>query len=166
MSQINRPPIGLQSLLGSKNFGQNPSELAQQVVPTVDLYPFWASQQLRFNRDTVTAVAGQGSVVETTLPQDETWGILSVAFGAEILISASDDFGIRIALDETITGTDNFVVAFAEQSNPDGDFSWVIWQPPVGFFLTPGYVIRGIFYGNNLAAKDFELHTIYYKLEV
>lgn len=47
MSQINRPPIGLQQLLGSQNFGDNPDDLRQGVVPTIDLTPFYGSGVLR-----------------------------------------------------------------------------------------------------------------------
>lgn len=47
MSQINRPPTGLQQLLGSQNFGVNPNELERTVQSTVDLVPFLGSQTLR-----------------------------------------------------------------------------------------------------------------------
>lgn len=46
MSKINTPPIGLQSLLGSQSFGDNPSDLLQQVRPAIDLLPFWGSTKL------------------------------------------------------------------------------------------------------------------------
>ena len=52
MSKINRPPVGLQFLLGSQNFGENPSHLAQQVTPTLDLFEFYATELLRHD-DTV-----------------------------------------------------------------------------------------------------------------
>lgn len=47
MSQINRPPTGLQQLLGSQNFGVNPDNLARDVMGVVNLYPFYAAQTLR-----------------------------------------------------------------------------------------------------------------------
>lgn len=47
MSRINRPPLGLQQILGSQNFGVNPTELKQDVQPTVDLLPFYGAGLLR-----------------------------------------------------------------------------------------------------------------------
>lgn len=50
MSKINTPPIGLQQLLGSQNFGDNPDDLLQQVRSVVDLIPFWGAQHMEVSR--------------------------------------------------------------------------------------------------------------------
>lgn len=63
MSRINRPPVGLQGLLDSQNFGENPSELGQIVRPTVDLFPFYATQLLR-SSNIVGSKTGAG-LIET-----------------------------------------------------------------------------------------------------
>lgn len=47
MSRINRPPQGLQKLLGSQNFGENPREFLQDVRPTVELRPFFSADLIR-----------------------------------------------------------------------------------------------------------------------
>lgn len=47
MSQVNRPPTGLQQLLGSQNFGDNPDQLLNEVRPTLDLLPMYGSGLLR-----------------------------------------------------------------------------------------------------------------------
>jgi hypothetical protein len=47
VSQINRPPQGLQYLLGSQNFGVNPNELITTIQPTVDVSDMLASQLVR-----------------------------------------------------------------------------------------------------------------------
>lgn len=167
MSKINSPPIGLQSLLGSKNFGENPDDLGQQVRPVVDMLPFWASQRLRF-LNAKTNSSGQQSVVEIQVPLGETWMILSVAFDVEML-AAADDMNSKIALDETNTGVDWYTVAsnfFMNVSSMNGQFFTTMWNPPIGFFLSGGTVIRGIHQGSNQAAKDFELDVVYYRLEI
>lgn len=168
MSQINRPPIGLQSLLGSKNFGENPSNLAQQVLPAVDMFPFWASQVLKFEKVSGNST-GVGSLIETQVPNGKTWGVLSCAFLLEHLGGAAEDQVMSIALDETLTGTDWFTVA--QLTNPgnvdDGLFEICIWQPSHIFWLPPLYGIRGIL-DSAAAAQDrqFELQTVYYELDV
>lgn len=55
MSRINRPPFGLQQLLGSQNFGKNPPDLAQVVQPTIDLTPFYGAGLLRMESNTGSA---------------------------------------------------------------------------------------------------------------
>jgi hypothetical protein len=57
MSQINRPPQGLQFLLGSQNFGVNPNELITTIQPTVDVSDMLASQLVR-------SASGSGSRVD------------------------------------------------------------------------------------------------------
>jgi len=73
MSRINRLPRGLQDLLGSKNFGVNPSEMGQQVAPIHDLFPHWASERLVARTTTATAPAAQTNVQTFTVPDDEVW---------------------------------------------------------------------------------------------
>ena len=167
MSQINRPPVGLQSLLGSKNFGANPSDLAQQVIPIADLFPFWASQTLRFDKQTGTS-SGAGSLIEVQVPSGKTWGILSCAFQCEST-PANDDFILSVAIDENLTGTDWYIVASeVNGGNLDGGIlPSVVWTPPQLFWLPPEYSLRGILdTGSTVATRDFELHTVYYELDV
>ena len=167
MSQINRPPIGLQSLVGSKNFGVNPSDLGQQVLPVVELLPFWASQALKFQKLTGTA-AGAGSLIEAQVPQGKTWGILSAAFHIEVPI-ANVDFIASIAIDENLTGTDWYTVAAITNGGnlDDGLFEICMWTPPVTFWIPPEYTIRGVLDSSSPAqTRDFELHLVYYELDV
>lgn len=66
MSRINRTPGGLQTLLGSQNFGDNPSELGPVVAPTLDLLPFYGSEVLRSQYIQGTR-ASEGEVARTAL---------------------------------------------------------------------------------------------------
>jgi len=169
MSQINRPPVGLQGLLGSQNFGQNPNDLAQQVLPIVDLFPFWSSQTLKFDKQTGTS-AGGGSLIETQVPTDKTWGVLSCAFALS-MATLNLDYNMQIAIDENATGTEFFVVASRTQvGNLKADIPIAaLYQPRHIVWLPPGYVIRGVFNSDgtgDASVKTFELDTVYYELDV
>lgn len=60
---INRAPPGLLSLLGVPSFGRNPSFLADQVVPTLDLRTFYQSVYCQEAINTITAPAAVGQHV-------------------------------------------------------------------------------------------------------
>mgnify|MGYP000431930982 CR=1 FL=1 len=167
MSQINRPPIGLQGLLGSQNFGTNPSELSQIVSPGIDLFPFWASQGLKFDKQTGSA-AGVGSLIETQVPDGKTWAVLSCAFLCDDPTANADRIQ-WIAIDENATGTDYFVVAVENFGGAIDDalFRTVIWRPSPLFWLPPKFVIRGVLDTAQAGvSRDFELHTVYYEIDV
>ena len=68
MSRINRPPLGLQGLLDSQNFGENPSELGAIVRPTIDLFPFYGTQLLR-SSNIVGSKTGAGLIEQLTVGQ-------------------------------------------------------------------------------------------------
>lgn len=73
MSRINRVPFGLQDLLGSQNLGVNPSDMAQQVAPTLDLFPFWSAERLTMYTDTAVEVTARGAYLAYTVPLGEAW---------------------------------------------------------------------------------------------
>ncbi len=50
MSQVNRVPRGLQSVLNSQNFGRNPDELGQTIVPIIDIGRFYEAETLSVKR--------------------------------------------------------------------------------------------------------------------
>lgn len=165
MSQINRPPIGLQGLLGSKNFGVNPSDLNQQVVPIVDLFDFWASQTLRYIKETAVT-AGVGNVINTVVPSDKVWMPLSVAFLADV-DNTGHDTNYQIRLDENTLGNVSFTVASEKLENPQVTYTHfpTIWQPVVPFFLPAGYAIRGWIDSNSAIARDYELDVVVYEID-
>lgn len=78
MSRINRVPAGLQSLLGSQNFGDNPSELQPFVSPTLDQLPFLSRDVVRtsLNARAVTAVQ---DAISVQVPIGESWELLNVS---------------------------------------------------------------------------------------
>ena len=74
MSQINRPPRGLQDLLGSQNLGQNPADLAVIVQPTVDMLPYWAIEAQLVFAQTAGNLGAPAAVINSyTVPNGEIW---------------------------------------------------------------------------------------------
>ena len=78
MGQINRVPTGLQSLLDSKNFGDNPSFLTDQAIPVIDLDKFLESSLLRTETSNAPiTVIGNSAII--TIPEGELWLPLNLA---------------------------------------------------------------------------------------
>jgi len=125
---------------------------------------------LRYAKATVNS-AGSGSVIETQVPDNQIWAVLSVGFSCGVLSASNDDFYAQIALSQNFAGVTRYVVHSSEvppQNTPyiNGTFWSTVWQPTQLWWMGSGTVIRGIWLGSNLAAKNFELDTVYYKLEV
>lgn len=77
MSQINRVPFGLQDLLGSQNFGDNPSELSQVVAPTLDMTPFLTAERTSYSYLSLT-LAANAEIGTIVVPEGELWYCLGV----------------------------------------------------------------------------------------
>ena len=77
MGRINTPPVGLQSLLGNTNFGDNPSDLSEVVAPTLEFFAFMAQQKVHFERN-AGSLAGQGFATQIVIPDGEIWALLGV----------------------------------------------------------------------------------------
>jgi len=86
MSIINRPPLGLQELLGSQNFGDNPKQLGGVVAPTLDMLPFYGSGILRMKRVS-GSLASEGEI--TSIEFSDKVAVLSVAAFNEALLLAN-----------------------------------------------------------------------------
>lgn len=82
MSQINQPPFGLQALLGSKNFGDNPSVLAETVLPTVDLTMFLYAEKIFYER-TASVLNARGQANSINVPAGELWLLLNATMRLE-----------------------------------------------------------------------------------
>lgn len=83
MSQVNKPPLGLQDFLGSQNFGKNPSELAQTLIPTLDLFPFLSVYDLETTTGATESVFNDKSLAEITVPEGEFWMLDSIGIGVQ-----------------------------------------------------------------------------------
>ena len=166
MSRINTPPIGLQDLLGSKNFGDNPSDLLEQVRPVVDLLPFWGTQKLKFAAESATT-AGAGSVVELDVPENENWAILSAHF-QRTLLSAGEGTRMVIAWSNSAFGTTVWPLAATAIEDPKAGRAELdlIYQPANLWLLPAGSQLRGIINSSDIASTDYILSAIYYAVSV
>jgi hypothetical protein len=90
---INKQPTGWLGFLGIKNFGRNPSQVAEVLAPTWDLSDLYlaSSRQLVITTGTINAV---GTYPAFSPPAGRVWhvwgfGVLSVAMNAANVIDAS-----------------------------------------------------------------------------
>ncbi len=100
MSQINRVPQGLQDLLGSINFGDNPGQLGGVVAPTLDLFPFLSVERLFWDFQNI-GFSVAGSLTGVTVPQGELWFVDSLA--SEIFTSGGPAAGDTVTLGVVLT---------------------------------------------------------------
>lgn len=98
MSKINSPPLGLQDLLGSQNFGDNPDELARTVFGGVDLIPFLGSSRLSYARATEsnTLTIG-GGIAPLTVPEGEAWYLLGATANG-VGFQVGNEYSIQLAM--------------------------------------------------------------------
>jgi len=104
VSQINKPPIGLQSFLDSKNFGKNPSQLSDVVAGTVDLFPFLGVYDLFSEVSGPHTIAADGNFATVTVPTGQVWLLESVGIHCKVLTAGAAGDGGRFscAFDQTI----------------------------------------------------------------
>lgn len=179
MSQITRVPFGLQSLLGSKNFGDNPAELGQVVAPILDMFPFFAAERRTWHQDVGIVVNDNGVVNTITVPTGELWLVDSLGASVQMTGSPAGDFGINISwygarLNNSTNGTQQHALGLCNQlrygtpaalTTPDEDYVSHDFARPVPFFASERLVCNanGITGNINWVVSP----TIrYYKLEV
>ena len=88
MSQITRVPFGLQDLLGSKNFGVNPTELGQQVNPTLEMFPFLAAERLTYFDSGAMTVFSDSQWFIKVIPDGELWMVDGVGINVDPVTTA------------------------------------------------------------------------------
>lgn len=174
MSRVNKAPIGLQNLLGSQNFGDNPAELAPAIVPTLDMWNFLNYAESRAGWGS-SVVLADGTVTYTamTVPQNERW--LVYAFGVNILgdtIAAGDQIEIsasrvKVAGSTSPGNAHPFFGASSEFRSTPANFKTVVEHFPNYVPMGPGEsislrwsdVVRG-----GLAAWEVYSTIYYYRL--
>lgn len=72
-SQITRVLFGLQDLLGSKNFGDNPAEFGEIVIPTLEMFPFLSTERSVITSTDVVTLVDEGDIGSMVVPQGELW---------------------------------------------------------------------------------------------
>lgn len=108
MSRINKLPVGLQSFLESKNFGDNPSELAQTVLPTLDTAPFFSVYDLDSVLSNQANVNNNGTIAVIETPEGRIRFLQTVMVGIAqnggMLLG--EKFEVGVAIDDVVN-TDN-----------------------------------------------------------
>jgi hypothetical protein len=88
VGQINKIPLGYLNMLGSQTGGKNPFNSLEEVLPMVDMVPFYHAQAMKC----ITASYTPSSLLDSQfvrVPDDEAWMVYGV-FNRELTISASD----------------------------------------------------------------------------
>lgn len=135
---IQRPPVGMLSLLGSKGTGFNPTELLDGVVPIIDLTAFYQAQDISSTLETGAATNVVGNGAFTTVPQGEYWQLLGVGglwsgFTAGSVFRACIEIGFQPNLIPVATsGADHTISAGAT------DIFRIPWVPAQPTILSPG----------------------------
>lgn len=86
--EINRVPAGLLALLDMKARGQNPRELAPQLLGTVELLDLYLSQNRRTDSGAVSSAISPTNVTTFTVPQDQLWYAYGIGISSSVAVSA------------------------------------------------------------------------------
>lgn len=165
MSQINRPPLGLQQLLGSQNFGQNPRELAQTVQPTIDLFPFFGSGLLRV----AEATGGRGD--EGLICNVEFFGrvaVVSMSAHYQAGSTAVELIGFGFALSELAGDTpsdETYLKTWVPESWAATSHCTWGYTLPYPLLLESGAKLGAYYTSFAGAADSLKLRVLYYDLE-
>lgn len=166
MSQINRPPLGLQQLLGSQNFGDNPDQLAQNVQPSLDLFPFYASTLLRYKENT----GSRGSEGVICFEQFfERAAILAISLKATTTVTTADPYEVSFTLSEIAgDGVGSIHIPVYSSGAPPTDYpvgalpSWSVMFPSP-LVVEAGVKVNAEFdYATQV--ETFRLTVLYYDL--
>lgn len=145
MSQINTPPLGLQQLMGSQNFGDNPSDLAQQVIPTVDLTPFLATRKIRHK----TTSGGRSDVgIISNIPIEGPSMLIGASMFLAGGLAAPDTQAMMITMSGLPTqfgtpGVEIVLKAGPRVTYAAGETPGIDWQAPTPIIVDDGVTING-----------------------
>lgn len=103
MSQIiSKYPAGLLGLLGLQTFGVTPKDLADQVVPIVDLTDLYlAGTQTVINGNVNPLAAGPNAIASMLVPSGEVWHVWSIDCQAFVPAASSVQLATYVVIDGT-----------------------------------------------------------------
>lgn len=168
MSRINRLAVGLQDFLGSKNFGDNPSELAQSVLPSLELFKFYATERVTHFRGTA-AFSARGQSSTQLVPLGEIWLPLSVHYG--IPGATNGGFGFSLSFEMTDYPSDQVIPAgnpyvFATSGAQttgavgDGIFFTHEWDNIIAVQSDTAFRLRSIAWGVGTETVEWNLRYV------
>lgn len=166
MSRINRPPNGLQQLLGSQNFGDNPNELEKSVQPTLDMFGFYGAGLLRQENAGVIQAAPAGPVTGFEFKQYSA--IVSASFHIDQTSGGSGNVALGIGLTEVAgeyPNEHNLIVATNPSNYINNSYPTAAVKFDRPLIVEPGIWIFGhLLYAGLTGAQDFRLNVLYYDL--
>ena len=99
MTQITRVPWGLQHLLGTQAFGDNPSEFGQVVMPTLDMGRYFDFDHEKWWIEAGAAINNQeGLDASQTVPEGEIWLVKGIGMGIRYTGNTVGD-SCRVSID-------------------------------------------------------------------
>lgn len=164
MSKINTPPVGLQSLLGSQSFGDNPNDLLEQVRPIVDLTPFWGSNKLEVQWSSGNRAA-PGNITSFAYDANFTRMLLGVSIYAPTPTAGT--FRTAAYLNKA-NGLPSNQIHLIHTDDPvtiiaNDEYGWSFWLPqPVLLEPGIGLLFRSL---QQTANATFNCTAIFYRLE-
>ena len=169
MSQINRVPWGLQSLLGSQNFGKNPGALNESVQPTLDQLPFLGYETLQCDADYVAGATIVGDKAELTIPDNEAWAVLGVA--GDIRLTAGVEYTLNVLYVWPANAGGAFLkfhaLGYMVKRDGAGLGYGASTQFPIPVVFGPGTRFENVIAEQvGLVACDIRLSVMYYRLDV
>lgn len=174
MSRINQPPRGLQDLLGSQNFGDNPSDLAETVIPSLEMLDFLSAEKIDFERIAGSRTA-RGGNVGVVVPEGELWFMME-ASGVGIPDLVGDSLALEIDILEFPNAPfPNAPMTLQFGRPPEtilvtGDTVGVTYSPPRGFLpIWSGTSIRlriSHYQPVVVANVDLEFHVMFVRLKI
>ena len=91
--KIQKIPVGLLDLLGIVGRGTNAAELGDTLIPVLDQFKFYASQQLE-SQEVTANVLNQGDGVDIDIPAGEYWYVANHAGRVDVAVTRQASFFI------------------------------------------------------------------------
>ena len=109
-SKINTPPVGLQDLLGSQSFGENPNLLTEVVSPTLEQFPFLSADKISAYTQQQNVAATDPAVIFAFLqPAGEVWMPLVWATTLDAATAVGIDWSVVYSLTNSGIAASNTV---------------------------------------------------------
>lgn len=157
-SPIQKIPGGLLGFFGAKTQGRNPDFFADEVVGTLDTWPFYRWTDRRQASTIKAAAAGSvlGAVGDSiTVPDGQVWFIENVSVHS-VVLGAGQSTRLRPALFNLAAGQGAFMAAPTSSSATVGEQVLAGWQPLGGGILVgPSFTVGALV--EQIAAGPFNL---------
>lgn len=125
MSRLSGFPQGLLGLIGSVTFGNNPKELSDAVVPTVDIADLFELSTQVVISDVLNPVPGTGFRQGTpaiTVPTGEVWHVKDFSVIAITPAASTITFAPAVQFQQNVLFQNDPVLAIASQTR------WSVWK--------------------------------------